>query len=1040
MLSPQDQARRQRFIDERRQDLADGKPWAQVVFSNELEVWSTEEMLHAYSNPEIYIGGVSFEYLNENQFGTPGYADRRRKMAGVAMMRFQLISEGVRPSLVMQILHPALYKRLQEAVKSSQIPGFDIEMPEENLAKFHAIYEAHAQEVDEWTSMQAANRTGVRSGPFPSPEMTASSAHANRRIRLEQIDRLFVDLHKWENMAKLLDGEVERLKKELHGAGKEISDLKKELEARAAEPPAPTADVGKLLIDNNSGQPVAAFPIDSINRFLQKTGQEVTIVTRSQIIEENREEGLEVPMVTVETTGDERVVTEEYVAQEDLPPTSQITDIPRSQATSSRATIAVGSSSSSSTGSKKRKRSDEEAPPPTRMAPPGAIPAGMESSLDSSTDSEEKLRRYYEMINVSQGRHPLAGKAKIKGLPKKHAKQAPNVNDWEDPAHMIPTSAPTAKKIIFKADRLFEKPFTDEEIKTATGGQLAKMATKMRAIACPDMTGMSRGLTVPADIGESDTPSQCMVRFCAARNPLYSRQEHDDGLFSYFDKVTKAQLLREATLTEGPWNMRSSAEPVVINLGVGGYLDWEDCERRLVEEGFFGSIASRAMFSFDLEGYPPHHERKMSQEAKARSVALLHMAAPNGVLFQISVMHNGSEEQPDPNERAVPQAIKDLFADARLRRFGLGAAGDAIRLMDSGVVPKISSVVDMHNWTVLAFPQHGTAVKNIKTGKEFLARQLDSPVVYVKNNPVGKEIKEMHGRGWDFSKPFNQWLPGMARYNRYDHALSWVLLHQVALRFAELEEYKGELLRVEHYALAYVDGWMPRSRAAGLTEATARPFPDWFRQDLHEVVRGPGKVSEQPMKAWPFYYQEQRLFNTPAEVFSIMQQMAFTWPIDRDSMARRDFDRMDMEFRRVASSNRINDVAKAYYNNSRPGYNFPHVCELCGGADHRGINCRDEDLQKLKCSYCRQDGHVAKVCHQLHTRCEACKVRGHAKEDHDLDMLSLWNRFLVGRRLGWLTFRLAFGPYAWQAFSGSEAAPGMRVRPIENTHIEPPET
>ncbi len=366
LLSPQDQARRQRFIDDRRQDLTDGKPWAQVVFSNELEVWSTEEMLQAYSNPEIYIGGVSFEYLNENQFGTPGYADRRRKMAGVAMMRFQLISEGVRPSLVMQILHPALYKRLQEAVKNSQIRGFDIEMPGENLAKFHAIYKAHAQEVDEWTAMQAANRTGVWSDPFPSPEMTASSAHAP--IRLEQINKLFVDLNKWENMARLLGGEVEKLKKELHGAGKEISDLKKELEARAAEPPAPTAEGGKVLVDNNSGQPVAAFPIDSINRFSQRTGQEVTIVTRSQVIEENREEGLEIPMVTVETTGDERVVTEEYVASEDLPPTSQTTDFPRSQVTSSRATVTMESSSSSSTGSKKRKRSDGEAPP-SRMAP-----------------------------------------------------------------------------------------------------------------------------------------------------------------------------------------------------------------------------------------------------------------------------------------------------------------------------------------------------------------------------------------------------------------------------------------------------------------------------------------------------------------------------------------------------------------------------------------------------------------------------------------------------------------------------------------------
>ena len=567
--------------------------------------------------------------------------------------------------------------------------------------------------------------------------------------------------------------------------------------------------------------------------------------------------------------------------------------------------------------------------------------------------------------NKREGKHPLAGIKKKRSS--SAASPRPSATDLASAAHKANIAPGVLPSKIYQGDPVMDHPLTETDLLLAEDGQIAELASDDIKVSCPDAA--NNRIQTPAEYGGVTTLSECRVPFCAARNPRYAAEEHGNPTMESFPKIRAEVLEDAASLRSGIHDLRPGYVPKsVLDFGVGGCLDWEECRRDLHNEGFFQAIEARAMFTFDVEGYPTGASSKYTAEAVNNQVAVLHLMAPNGVMLQISVNHDGTSKG-DPNERAVPEESIKLFARETVIKFGFGAVEDAERLMRSEVIKEIRSVTDAQNLALAAFPQFEKQIKDIATGKKQAAKELNSPVLYVDALPKGGQrttetgatliLTGFRNKKWDFTLPFNRWADEMVHYNRHDHCLAWVLLHQCALRFAKLEKHKGDLLRAELYLLALMRNWRPRIRAQDLTANTARPFADWFHLDEEVKVVGFGTSETKKMRAHPFFYHEA-WFNSIEETFSFMMQLDRRWESDREGMQTERFDILERLLTALAPQRNAMGIITAYYNGPAIGQHAPHACAHCGSSHHRTKFCSSK-LEDLTCDYCGSH-HQIKVC------------------------------------------------------------------------------
>ncbi len=675
----------------------------------------------------------------------------------------------------------------------------------------------------------------------------------------------------------------------------------------------------------------------------------------------------------------------------------------------------------SSTSSESKKRKRETSQQPEVLGKHGRRPArtAIAAGDESSTSDEERERRWMEAQKVQQnrreGKFPTAG-IKTAKKSEKRTSFKPSANDLTSSAHKMNISPDKHPSTIVQNDPVLDNPLTENQMLAAAGGQAAELGSAQPKVACPDI--LARRYQCPTKVGAAKTVSQCVELFCAARNPRYAMEEFDCPLLEPFGRLTQAYVGDMASLSEGPFDLTRGRRPkAVIDYGLGGGMEWDDVVRDLDQEGFFKSIEDWATVSFDTEGYPQRSDKKYSADAIKDQISVLHLMAPNGVLLQIAINHDGTE-QGDPNERGVPDTIRQIFAAETVMKMGFGATEDAEKLMRTEVIKEIRSVCDLHNLALIAFPQFDKEIEHIAVGKRFVAEQLGSPVVFVdtksRGAPPSHQLTGYRNRKWDFTARFDHWSDDMVWYNRYDHCLGWVLLHSCAARFAYVEKYQGDLFRVEMFLLCKIRNWRPRLQALDLSNETVRPHTDWFGKDTEQRPDpdNPDRMLTYEIKARTFYHEEKPLFNSTEEIFSRMQQLNHPWLSDRGGMKMERFDKIDELIEQIAPERNITAIIDNYYAGDDLGVHAPHACSRCGSSHHRTKFCdvRDGDLH---CIYCKTT-HNIKVCPMLHSKCSSCGLRGHAPYNHGVSLVKLFNTFLKGRWVGFFTCRLVHGPYAYR--------------------------
>ena len=1038
-------------------------------FSNELEQMAVEAMVTKYADPDVYVGGTSEAYIEPEFGGREGARDRQKAMADTAHKRYILLSGGCRVSDVMATLHPFLYRRFQEHANNQGRASYDIPRLEgAALDRAQFICEAFRHE---WQQNVAINaRSGV-APPLSMPTaMKLALTEGTIEERMAACQRLLDECDR--NKRRAEDGES--YKRRMVKAEREVVELRQ----RAASAP-PRVEAGKIYVDNRSGEDVLCIPIAQVNKFLGTTGQGWEIAKKSKtkrqvtLVEPSTSATTEAAPVGAPPPGQSSVYSsqtgldapmeedvielhpgkEETVGGEWWPPevtTWEQPGLSSTQDTEMTITMEAGKiktvveraarTEASSTSSESKKRKRESSRPAEVRGKRGDRPmrTAIAAGDESSTSEEERDRRWQEAAKVHQnrkeGKFPLAG-IKTAKKAKRRTSFKPSANDLRSAAHKMNISPNAHPYRIFENDPVLDNPLTDNQMMAASGGQAAALGSDAAKVDCPDVQG--RRFQCPVKVGAPKTISQCVELFCAARNPRYAFEEFDCPLLEQFGRLPTEYVSDLASLTEGPFDLTRGRHPkAVIDYGLGGGMEWDDVVRDLDNEGFFKSIEDWAMVSFDIEGYPQKPDKKYSADAIKNQISVLHMMAPNGVLLQMAINHDGTEKG-DPNERGVPDTIRQILAAETVMKMGFGATEDAEKLLRSEVVKEVRSVCDLHNLALIAFPQFDKEIENISVGKRFVAEQLGSPVVFVDNKgkgaPASHQLTGYRNRRWDFTARFDNWSDDMVWYNRYDHCLGWALLHSCAARFAYVEKYRGDLFRVEMFLLCKIRNWRPRLQALDLSDETVRPHADWFGKDTEQRPdpNGTGQMLTYEIQARTFYHEEKPLFNTTEETFSMMMQLNHPWGSDRGGMKAERFDKIDEIIEQIAPERNIAGIIDKYYAGADLGVHAPHACARCGSSHHRTKFCdvRDGDLN---CVYCKAPHHV-KVCPMLHGKCSGCGIRGHAPYNHGVNLIVLFNTYLKGRWVGFFTARLVHGPYAYRRKrTGNDI---IRMEHIINTEI-----
>ena len=515
---------------------------------------------------------------------------------------------------------------------------------------------------------------------------------------------------------------------------------------------------------------------------------------------------------------------------------------------------------------------------------------------------------------------------------------------------------------------------------------------------CPDAVDGRVMYSVPA--ATKKIPSHCNYPMCAIRNPGFTYEEHENAEAKFMTwKLSDVQ--ERATMSAGVFSMIRRRKMITVNYGFHGCSSWKLVEKKLEELHFFDVIEATGIYSLDLEHWPEADAKRkaLTPEEQARAISVITIMNYDGILFQWGFRYDGRNEPVSP----VPERLVKLIADSSLFKIGFGLHGDFQRLAICPYFPIISPGIDVGNFVFLMFPQDHKNLEQIKSGKVYAAAKLGAKLIYVKHPP--RETCEEQFKVWqvNWNDDLRDWVKPdvMTSYNHFDNRAAWATLMAITARQAQLTfRPDADVLRVAHYLLAAFKGFHNRAEVGAKTGERLRPYPEWYSRDTREV-QGAGRVTLPP---YLLQYDWTR-YNPPSKIISNLKNLRRGYPIDLQGIPRDDVRAIETFTGQPASNLNYSEQFALTLVRDPDTVIYPHVCYRCGVASHDGNDC---PANQLLCIYCRNVGHVVKVCPSLHTTCEGCGARGHMEADHrKFDMVAMHNRFQVFKAMGYLTVRLA---------------------------------
>ncbi len=278
---------------------------------------------------------------------------------------------------------------------------------------------------------------------------------------------------------------------------------------------------------------------------------------------------------------------------------------------------------------------------------------------------------------------------------------------------------------------------------------------------------------------------------------------------------------------------------------------------------------------------------------------------------------------------------------------------------------------------------------------------------------------------WEFNKPFVTWgaeAMHMTRYQHYDHNLAYVLLHRAAIRLSELAGFPlGDIVRIEHFVLALIKDWRPRTEIAGRTEPFLRPYADWYTQSFVVTQHG-----NQPMAPEPIMYHERK-WNDIGSVVRFLLRQPRRYAIDANSIPASFIQVVEQELGEPLSRHEAPRARDRLYL-EQGGAIFPHCCDRCASTEHTRTECTEA---RVSCAYCHAEDHVMQTCGLLHRLCKKCFLRGHGERDHTRSVIELWNRQMLATSVGRVVCRLQCGLEGYHYYETPGGIKMVEALPLE---------
>jgi len=578
---------------------------------------------------------------------------------------------------------------------------------------------------------------------------------------------------------------------------------------------------------------------------------------------------------------------------------------------------------------------------------------------------------------------------------------------------------------------------------------------------CPDAE--NKRIMFPLGWKNRRPKSTCVCDFCVAAAPPFVIDDYELGARGFYATKTVTKARMDALMRKGS-DFDLSAPDITKVINYGGGSPTTELELHAKLKPWLKVISRHGYFTLDVEGWTAaklqefkHMYAETEHYSTAFAYTTLTICAPDGIMLQIAVNFDGHKI----HGKHVPDFIKVLLRNPRIRRAGFGIFEDIRKLRESETVTRVSAGSDLNNLALLCWPQNASLMHKgvivadrllahhellgIETGKQFVAEQLNAPRIYYnarqKNRPRPRNGIGIDYHDLEFHRPFAAWEDYWVAYNMYDHYLSHALLHAAAqrLRFLDTKNVNTDVIRVIHYLLEYTRGIPPVMLAQGRTTLDLWPLDDWYGKNHQDSGVGPIE-----MRALLLHVHQPKKFHSTKTIMDELRHGERAYVTDWAAVSD-DF-LQELRFQLPPSTNN-NIITLDNYTTEQAmnkfmrskGEFFPHPCGLCESYDHSNVTC---STQSPQCHYllCGDYMHTMGVCKLLNGRCEdkRCEMLGHTQAFHNqYSALKLWEMFRIASPYGAQTCRLFSKDFAYQYWPTHAF---KEVRKIRLSILIPPET
>ena len=416
------------------------------------------------------------------------------------------------------------------------------------------------------------------------------------------------------------------------------------------------------------------------------------------------------------------------------------------------------------------------------------------------------------------------------------------------------------------------------------------------------------------------------------------------------------------------------------------FTNLKSAMKRLYELDFFGSITRSLYCALDVEGVTERWRNANCRNKQKCPISTIHIAAPNGVHFQIHTLFDGEKfHGVDIND--CKELLDTVLLDPNVCKIGHGVTRDAWEINQSlqgGCIRNVLEAGRIHRF--LNKGQRGT-------GKEATSRLAGFTDVYPNAARIQPNYNPYRPNHFDFCKDPREWFETQHQYNRLDPILGLYLLDHLTLKLCDFWGYKnGEF---DDCSVA-----LPRLMAILLLHDSST-----YKEKHH----GPeaSKEASDPLDSPVDFFENFQRTNPFKKCYMKRSRYALPITVSRELIEKQLVRNMPytpvfygMGSAEIAFFEPIIDIdAPLWYKNSdriaQSNYSnlsHPHLCAKCGSSDHDEKDCAEENII-CRYPFCRGP-HDTKVCPMILEKCQSCEIPGHKETHHeepDFDILKAFN-------------------------------------------------